>query len=271
MLLFPNAKINIGLQIINRRKDGYHDIRSCFYPVPWTDILEIVPTERNTTFTASGIPIPEDGGSNLCLKAYHLLKADFDIPPVKMHLHKLIPIGAGLGGGSADASFALKWLNEAFSLQLSDVKLQTYAASIGSDCPFFIKNKPVLASDTGTTLTPFTVDLGGYHILMIFPDQHISTKEAYSGVKPSSPKYDLAATLAQPVEKWKDIVYNDFEDSILPRYPQLKLLKEKLYAAGASYASMTGSGAAFYALFKTKPEVEALQLPEKYITKLALL
>lgn len=249
MLDFPNAKINLGLFITSKRADGFHNLISCFYPVKWCDALEILPAPENK-FDMTGLPVPGDPESNLCLKAYKLLEKDFQLPPVHMHLHKIIPMGAGLGGGSADAAFALKILNKLFELKLSTEALQNYARQLGSDCAFFIENKPVLAVEKGDVFEPVALDLTGYTCIVVYPGLHITTAEAYSNVIPQETTTDIRDVLKQDVKTWKDALYNDFEKSLFPNYPQLSELKDNLYEAGAAFASMTGSGAAVYGLFK---------------------
>ncbi|MBD0400451.1 4-(cytidine 5'-diphospho)-2-C-methyl-D-erythritol kinase [Flammeovirga sp. EKP202] len=256
MISFPNAKINIGLAITSKREDGYHDIASCFYPIGWTDILEIVPSEE-LSFSSTGIDIPGDANGNLCLKAYHLLKSDFDISPVTIHLHKVIPIGAGLGGGSADGAYALKMLNEIFELNLSTEKLEEYALELGSDCPFFITNNPLWVTGRGEVFSKIELSLAGKWIMMVNPNIHISTKEAYSGVVPMELEADLKQIVEDDISIWKEKVNNDFEQGIFKNHPQIKEIKEHLYKEGAVYASMTGSGSTLFGIFETKP-VETL-------------
>jgi len=253
MLTFPNAKINIGLRITDKRPDGFHNLQSCFYPVGWTDVLEIIPADQ-FGFASSGITIPGDepgrADTNLCVRAYKLLKADYPgLPPVQMHLHKIIPIGAGLGGGSADAAFALKSLNERFGLNLTADQLENYARQLGSDCAFFIRNQPVYCTEKGDVFSEIAVDLTGYHILLVYPNLAISTAEAYAGVRPQQPDVPLRDQLLEPVSTWHKTVHNDFEDSLFPKYPVLPAIKQQLYEAGAVYASMSGSGSTLYGIF----------------------
>ncbi|MGE0562488.1 MAG: 4-(cytidine 5'-diphospho)-2-C-methyl-D-erythritol kinase [Flavobacteriales bacterium] len=252
MIVFPNAKINIGLNIVEKRVDGFHNIESVFYPVmELFDVLEIIKSSA-LKFTSSGIAIPGNEADNLCLKAYHLIKADFNISPIYIHLHKVIPIGAGLGGGSADAAFTLKLLNQVFELKLKDDELIDYARKLGSDCAFFIKNKPVYAFGKGDEFEDVSIDLSTYEIKIEYPNIHVGTAEAYDGVKPTPSTKNLKNLIQLPIEQWKTDIKNNFEDSIFPNHHQIKTLKEKFYIEGAIYASMTGSGSAVYGIFEKK-------------------
>src|SRR5690554_2946905 len=254
MLLFPNAKINLGLRITGKRKDGYHDIETCMFPIPLHDALEIILANK-TSFSFSGISIPGDAKDNLILKAYQLLKKDFnDLTPIAVHLHKAIPVGAGLGGGSADAAFALKLMNNLFDLILEDWFLEDYAAQLGSDCPFFIENTPKIATGRGEILSPIALDLTGKWLILVNPNLHIGTKEAYVGVVPKKPTEDLREILAD-TSVWKDRLKNDFEDRIFQKYPLIQSIKESLYEQGAFYAAMSGSGSTVFGLFDQEPEM----------------
>lgn len=271
MIAYPNAKINLGLNVIRKRPDGFHDIESVFFPIPWKDILEIVPEKKGrgqATFSSSGIPIPHQGEPNLCERVYVLMHRELNLPSVKMHLHKVVPIGAGMGGGSADAAFAASTLNKLFSLNLSDEKLEQIVAQVGSDCPFFIRNKAAFVTGRGDILEPFEINLSGFWIMIVNPNIHIGTKEAYSGVRPSPSSVDLRAILTEHPSKWKDRLRNDFEDSVFPTHPVLPQLKSKFYTRGALYAAMTGSGSTVFGLFENEPEpIEK----EKYQLKIARL
>ncbi|MGJ1267030.1 4-(cytidine 5'-diphospho)-2-C-methyl-D-erythritol kinase [Sphingobacterium spiritivorum] len=258
MITFPNAKINIGLHIVEKRADGYHNLETVFYPLPVYDVLEFVEAKQKTALHTSGIHIPE-GGTNLCLKAFDLLKENFQLPELEIYLHKHIPIGAGLGGGSADAAFFLKSVNDSFGLELTTAQLCAYAARLGADCPFFIENKPVYAYDIGTSFEPVELDLSSYYIVMIKPDIHISTAEAYANVSPQVSDINLKEAVRLQVQEWKFLIGNDFEDGLFERYPLIKSLKEACYESGALYASMSGSGSAVYAIFKEKVNVDHLQ------------
>ncbi|WP_298734973.1 4-(cytidine 5'-diphospho)-2-C-methyl-D-erythritol kinase [uncultured Chitinophaga sp.] len=249
MIIFPNCKINLGLHILRRRTDGFHDLETVFYPLPLTDALEVL-SDTALQFASSGIPVPGNEQDNLCLKAWRLLKADFpDLPPVKIHLHKHIPIGAGLGGGSADAAFMLQLLNDKFRLGISDEQLTAYAARLGSDCAFFIRNQPCYATGRGEVLAPLELDLRNYSWLLIFPGIHVNTGWAFSQITPRVPEQQLQQSILQPVEAWKDLIYNDFEAPVFSAHPVLGAIKAQLYEAGALYATMSGSGSAMVGLF----------------------
>lgn len=257
MVSFPPCKINLGLNIIGKRPDGYHDLITCFYPVPWLDVLEIIPAAE-FSFSGSGLPIPGDAEENLCIKAYRLLKKDFNLGPVQMHLHKIIPMGAGLGGGSADAAWVLRTLDQVFGLQLSPEKLRHYASQLGSDCAFFTTDKPMLGTGRGEVLQPASVSLSGKFMVLVKPAVHVSTAEAYSAVTPGQPAHDLKEVLEkQPVDSWKGRVVNDFEGSVFRRYPVIGQIKETLYAKGALYASMSGSGSAVFGIFSNPTDLRS--------------
>lgn len=267
MLLFPNAKLNLGLYLTGVRPDGFRNLESVFVPLPWTDALEVLPAPvgTETTLTLTGIPIPGEPATNLCLRAYELLKADFALPPIQMHLHKVVPIGAGLGGGSADAAFALKGLNELFGLALGAEALENYARRLGSDCAFFIQNQPVFAYERGDVFAPIPLNLTGTACKVIYPGLHISTAEAYARVVPRPPQHDLQTALAQPLETWRDTVHNDFEEALTPHYTVLGEIKQALYEAGAAYASLSGSGSAVYGLFPGHERPPVIALPAEYL------
>ncbi|GAB3777587.1 4-(cytidine 5'-diphospho)-2-C-methyl-D-erythritol kinase [Spirosoma horti] len=248
MLTFPTCKVNIGLRITEKRTDGFHNLQSCFYPVQWGDILEIIPATE-FRFTDSGLSIPGSLSQNLCVKAYNLLKADFDLPPVQMHLHKVVPIGAGLGGGSADAAVTLTLLNDQFNLQLSTAQLEDYARVLGSDCAFFIQNRPLYCTEKGDVFSEIAVNLSGYHIVLVYPNLAISTAEAYAGIRPRETDVPLYDQLLAPIDEWPKTIHNDFEDSLFPKYPLLGQIKQQLYETGAVYASMSGSGSTVYGIF----------------------
>mgnify|MGYP000318326654 CR=1 FL=1 len=248
MILFPHAKINIGLNILKIREDGYHEISSVFYPVKQCyDVLEIT-EQQHFSFVKSGIKIPD--GENLCEKAFHLLKKDFSFANVEIHLYKHIPIGAGLGGGSADAALTLMGLNQLFELELNKTQLKKYALSLGADCPFFIDDRPTLVEGIGEKLSPIDLDLNGFEIKLINPAIHVSTKEAYAGITPLKPETSLRELIRTQIENWKGKINNDFEKSIFEKHPKLQSIKEQLYKDGAIYASMSGSGSTIYGFFE---------------------
>jgi 4-diphosphocytidyl-2-C-methyl-D-erythritol kinase len=253
VIVFPNCKINLGLHILGKREDGFHNLETVFYPVPFTDALELIPNPDNTPeveFTATGLTIVDGPEDNLCVKAYQLLKKDFPhLPAVKIHLHKTIPMGAGLGGGSADAAFMLKLLNNKFHLNLSPDQLINYALQLGSDCPFFIINKPCFATGRGEILEELTLDMSAYKIVLINPGIHINTGWAFSNIDPAPAKSSLKEIIQQPIESWKDELQNDFEKPVFEVYPEIKTIKASLYNQGALYASMSGSGSTIFGIF----------------------
>ncbi len=251
MLVFPNCKINLGLHITSKRSDGFHTIESVFLPVGWVDMLEIVPAKENQ-FIVDGLNIACPLNENLCYKAYQLLNLDFDLPPISMYLYKKIPNGAGLGGGSSDAAFTLKMLNTMFSLGLSIVTLMRYAEKLGSDCSFFITNTPSLVSGRGEILQPFHVNLQGYEIVIIKAPISVSTAEAYKMVTPKAANYPIAEILKNDISTWCNTLKNDFEEPIFNKYPELEQIKNLLYAKGALYATMSGSGSAIYGIFRER-------------------
>jgi 4-diphosphocytidyl-2-C-methyl-D-erythritol kinase len=258
MILFPNAKINLGLYITEKRTDGFHNLSSCFYPVPWSDILEITPSE-SFEFTTSGLAISGELETNLCYRAYVLLQEAFAIPPVHLHLHKVIPMGAGLGGGSSDAAFTLMGLRDMFQLPLNNEELVPFAQKLGSDCAFFLFNQAQLGSEKGDVLHPLDLHLSGKFIVLVYPNFGISTQEAYAGVKPKKARKNWEKQLLKPVETWKEVVSNDFENSLFPTYPPLADIKNELYQMGAQYASMSGSGSTVFGLFNKE-----IMLPDKW-------
>lgn len=255
MITFPNAKINIGLDVLNKREDGYHNIDSLFYPLPIKDILEIIPTGGNMVFSSTGIDVSCHEDDNLVVKAFRLMQKAYHLPNVIIHLDKQIPFGAGLGGGSADAAFAIAMLNDMFGLNLSDETLISYAAKIGADCAFFIKNTPCMARGIGDELTDFSLDLSGKCIFLIKPDIAVPTADAYRYITPSQPAESLVSCLAKPIEDWSSCIKNDFEASVFLQHPGLSSIKDDLYKMGAIYASMSGSGSSLFGIFNEEPEV----------------
>jgi 4-diphosphocytidyl-2-C-methyl-D-erythritol kinase len=262
MIVYPNAKINLGLHVTEKRDDGFHNIETLIFPVPLFDILEILPAIPGTPpFRSSGLPIPGSENENLCLKAVELFQsavgnqrsAVLCTPsPVSIHLHKQIPTGSGLGGGSSDGAFTLKLLNNIHGHVLDERIMLEMATTLGSDCPFFILNRPLFATGRGDVFTESGLSLKGFYLAIVIPPVHVSTAEAYSMVKPFRPGQPLPEIIRLPIEQWKDKLVNDFEGPVFERYPLIRNVKEKLYDSGALYASMSGSGSAVYGLF-TKP------------------
>jgi len=257
MISFPNCKINLGLNIVEKRTDGFHNIESVFYPVQFTDVLEIVEKEGSgAEFTSSGIPVPGGADDNLCVRAYNLLKRNHDLPAIKIHLHKIIPIGAGLGGGSADAAFFIKMLNDKFGLWMPWDEVHDYARKMGSDCSFFISNKPSYVFGRGDEFENIDLDLSNYHLVLVSPNIHIDTAAAYSGIVPKKSSSELTSDIFLPIEDWKSTIKNDFEETIFAKHPEIKKIKEKLYSLGAVYSSMSGSGSSVYGIFETKTDLK---------------
>ncbi len=259
MITYPNAKINIGLSITERRPDGYHNIESVFYPINLQDAVEIKTIEGEEPqggykLKVSGTILDGTPDDNLVVKAYQLLRKDFNFPAQKIHLYKHIPVGAGLGGGSSDAAAIIKMLNEKFALGLTSEQMQNYAVQIGADCPFFINNTPVFATGIGNIFTPIELSLHGKTILLVKPDIFVSTRDAYALVKPSPAAIPLTEAIKQPISEWKQIITNDFEKSVFAKYPEIAAIKDKLYDMGALYASMSGSGSAVYGIFDSPIE-----------------
>lgn len=249
MIQFPNCKINLGLSILSKRTDGYHALETIFYPVGLKDAIEILPSPT-MSFTQSGLAIDGEATNNLCVKAYHLMQADFPtLPPIQMHLHKNIPMGAGLGGGSSDATAVLQMLNTYFKLAIPFEKLLQYAAQLGSDCPFFMYNTACHASGRGEILTPIALDLSAYSFLLIHPPISIATAKAFAAIQPHEKETSLAKLIQLPIENWKSVLVNDFEAAIFNLHPSLAAIKEYLYDQGAIYASMSGSGSSFFGIF----------------------
>ena len=249
MICFPNAKINLGLHITGKRSDGFHSIETVFYPIPLTDALEAVVSDK-TSFTQTGIQLDISPGDNLVMKAYTLMSSAYKTPTLDIYLKKAIPSGAGLGGGSADAAFMLRLLNEMNDASIPESKLVEMAESLGSDCPFFLRNTPVIATGTGNIFHPTDISLKGYVLYIVKPPIEIATKEAYAMVSPQQPSFSLEKLSSFPVHEWKHVLYNDFEPGIFKKIPVIREIKEHLYAMGAEYASMSGSGSAVFGLFK---------------------
>ena len=270
MICFPNCKINIGLNIIEKRKDGFHNLETVFYPINLKETLEFVEQDsqnKKTEFNSSGIKIEGNSTDNICLKAYNLLKEEYTIPELNIHLHKSIPIGAGLGGGSADGAYMIKYLNAYFNLNIPIEKQEKFAAQLGSDCAFFIKNKPVFAYGRGELFKEIELNLNNYSILMIKPNIHISTAEAYSNIKPKLPEISVKDAILKPINEWKNCISNDFEDSIFPKYGYLKEIKQELYNKGALYAAMSGSGSTIYGIFDKNIKTNEFEVDTNFVWK----
>jgi len=258
MLAFANAKINIGLNVTEKLPDGYHNIQTVFYPIQLHDVVELTDA-TTTTCVVSGIDNLGDSEDNICYKAFRLLQRDYNFPEQQITLLKQIPVGAGLGGGSSDAAQLIKIINKKFNLGLSVTEMEQYASALGADCAFFIENKPVYAVGKGDQFTPVGLDLSAYNIVLVKPDIHVSTAEAYAGMQPLPHEEHLPELVQQPVETWKGQVKNDFERMVFEKYPAIADVKQKLYAAGALYASMSGSGSSVYGIFNgpvALPELE---------------
>ena len=250
MIRFPNCKINLGLRIHRKRSDGFHDIETAFYPVRFTDALEIIPAATETLLTTSGIAVEGKAADNSCLKAYQLLQKDFpSLPSIAMHLHKAIPTGAGLGGGSADGAFTLQLINQQFQLGLTETQLLDYALQLGSDSPFFIINKPCIATGRGELLSPLSLDLSAYKIVIVNPGIHVNTGWAFSQITPAIPEVPIETIIQQPVKDWKNTLINDFEIPVFHKYSELQTIKNQLYSSGAIYAAMSGSGSSIFGIY----------------------
>lgn len=265
MITFPNAKINLGLNIVEKRPDGYHNLETIFYPIPLQDALEITPWEggeRKYKLTQSGILIAGDDENNLVVKAYKLLDELYNLPPIEINLLKHIPSGAGLGGGSADATFMLCMLNQHFQLNIPNQQLEVYAAQLGADCAFFVENKPTFAEGIGNIFSPIEVSLKGYKLILVKPDIFVSTRDAFAQIKPKRPTMSLQEVAKMPIEEWKTYMVNDFEESVFPQFPAIADIKASLYEMGAIYASMSGSGSSVFALFKEDAELPKVDFGE---------
>lgn len=266
MIFFPNCKLNLGLNILQKREDGYHDIETFFFPLPFYDALEIVTSDTKSIFTNTGIS-GGDAADNLCMKAYQLLKNDYpQLPEVKIHLHKTIPAGAGLGGGSADAAFTILLLHQKYNLPIPQNKLFEYALLLGSDCPYFLLNKPAFATGRGEILEGINLSLSDYKILIVNPGIHISTKELFAEISPVIPAKRIRQIIMQPVQTWKNELTNDFEMFAFSKYPSLQKIKERMYDANAIYSSMTGTGSTIYGLFKVNEKID-FNFAEEYFHK----
>lgn len=271
MIVYPNCKINLGLRILRKRADGYHDLETIFYPIKLNDMLEVLPGKPMAglpvQLSLSGIPVSGNAADNLCVKAWHLLKNAYpELPPVQLHLHKIIPTGAGLGGGSADAAFTLLLLNKLFRLNCPMEQLAAFALQLGSDCPFFLTNSPCLATGRGEILTPVPLDLNGYALMLVNPGIHVSTAAAFAGITPAEPATSVNEIIQLPVSQWKDRLLNDFEKTVFAQHPEIAAIKDTLYAAGAVYAAMSGSGSTVFGLFPAG-QVPDPGFPESWFIK----
>lgn len=261
MICFPNAKINLGLRVTEKRPDGFHNLETVFYPIGWSDALEVIEVHKNKPefkLMLSGFPIGGTTEDNVLYKAYQLIKQHKPLPSIEVYLHKALPMGAGLGGGSADAAFFINALNDQFSLSLTEDQRVDLARQLGSDCAFFIKNRPVFAYQKGDVFKDVSLDLSAYYIAVVYPNMYSSTPEAYRLVKPLMPETSILQIIQQPIRTWKAELINDFEASIFSQYPIVSTLKEKLYHAGALYAAMSGSGSAVFGIFEHPPEIGPL-------------
>jgi len=263
MISYPISKINIGLNITEKRPDGFHNLETIFYPVQLQDALEVIESD-SFAYSASGTPVDGDGADNLVVKAYKLLQDEYNLPPVKIHLHKHIPAGAGLGGGSSDAVSMLKMLDKLFGLEIGPDKMFEFALSLGSDCPFFIDPKPVFARGRGEVFSPVNVNLSSYHLILVKPPVHVSTAEAYQNIDPHKSRLSLNGMIHFPVPKWKGNILNRFERFVFEKYPEVGEIKSKLYEQGAVFALMSGSGSAVYGLFRSEKRGIESQFPTDY-------
>lgn len=267
MITFPNAKINLGLNITEKRPDGYHNLETVFYPIPLEDGLEVTLSNdfsQKFILHQSGMEIAGDPETNLVVKAYKLLDETFHLPPVEIYLHKRIPSGAGLGGGSADAAFMLKLLNEKFRLNLENRQLKRYAADLGADCAFFIKNSPTFAEGIGDVFSSVTLSLKGYRLILIKPDIFVSTREAFARIRPHRPEHSLKEIIHLPMSEWKERMVNDFEESVFSQYPAIGEIKKELYQQGAIYAAMSGSGSSVFGIFAPHAAIPAMDFGNSF-------
>lgn len=261
MITFPPCKINLGLNVTEKRMDGYHNLDTCFYPVPFNDVLEIIRSEE-LAFESTGILIPGNAADNLCVKAYQLLKKEFDIPHVRIHLHKVIPSGAGLGGGSSDAAHTLRILNSLFSLGLGTEKLMSLAAQLGSDCAFFVQDNAMIGSGRGEVLTPCSLSLKDKFLVLVKPDIHVSTAEAYGGITPKKNSFAVKEVVEEKkMSEWRELLTNDFEETVFKKHPRIAAIKSSLYQQGASYACMSGSGSTVLGIFDSEIDLDDIGAP----------
>lgn len=267
MICFPHSKINLGLNILQKRADGYHDLETVFYPVPLCDILEILPSEQ-FAFKQSGLTVEGNENDNLCIKAFKLLQEKFNIDNVYIHLHKQIPMGAGMGGGSSDAAYVIRMCNDLFSLGMTTEEMQSYAAELGSDCAYFINDTPMYGKGRGEILSPLNINLNGYYLKIVNPGIHISTAEAFKGVHKDANRLSLAERISQPIYNWKGLIENDFEVHLFNKYPELEKIKSTFYKEGAVYAALSGSGSTLYAIYPKEPVMSFLDYAYEHILAL---
>ena len=258
MLTFANAKINLGLFLTEKRADGYHNLQTVFYPIKIHDVVELVDAYE-TSMLIKGIEIPGDATDNICLKAFQTLQKDFNLPHQQIVLLKNIPVGAGLGGGSADAAFLIKLINQKFELGLTEEQMEAYARPLGADCAFFIKNKPTYAFAKGDEFEDLSVDLSKYYLVLVKPPVHVSTAQAYSNINVKQPSTSLKDLIHLPLQDWQAHIFNDFEPSVFAKYPQIDEIKTKLYQAGAKFALMSGSGSSVFAIFEKEVKLPDLE------------
>ncbi len=258
MLTLANAKINLGLFLTEKRVDGYHNLQTVFYPIKIHDVVELVDAEE-TSMLIKGIDIPGDASDNICLKAFQTLQRDFNLPQQQIILLKNIPVGAGLGGGSADAAFLIKLVNQKFELGLTDEQMEAYARPLGADCAFFIKNKPTYAFAKGDEFEDLSVDLSKYYLVLVKPPVHVSTAQAYSNINVKQPSTSLKDLIHLPLQDWQAHIFNDFETSVFVKYPEIDEIKTKLYQAGAKFALMSGSGSSVFAIFENEIKLPDLE------------
>lgn len=267
MIIHPNAKINLGLNIVEKRPDGYHNLETIFYPIPLKDTIEITPSDSSCDYTliSEGITIAGNQEDNLVVKALKNLKKDHAIPPIEIRMQKRIPTGAGLGGGSSDAAYMIRALNDMFQLKLDNEEMEKRASELGADCAFFICNQPTFARGTGNIFTPISLSLNRFWLVLVKPDIFISTKEAFSNITPQKPAYSLLDIAASPIETWKEKMVNDFEKNIFKNHPEIARIKTVLYQQGAVYASMSGSGSSVFGLFRNKPEIDPAEFGSSFV------
>jgi 4-diphosphocytidyl-2-C-methyl-D-erythritol kinase len=264
MIVFSGSKINLGLNVLERRNDGFHNLETVFFPIKWNDALEVIEStdSQSIKLIFSGYPIAGAENDNIIVKAYDLIRKSYSVPAVKVHLHKNIPMGAGLGGGSSNASSFINLMDAKFDLKIPLSKKLEFAKQLGSDCAFFIENKPVFAKEKGDVFELVNVDLNNYYILVVYPNAHSNTKMAYQGITPKKPQQSVKTIIeTKPIEEWRTFLVNDFESSVFKNLPQIKDLKQKLYDTNAIYASMSGSGSAVFGIFKSKPNFDAGDFP----------